>query len=93
MCFDLRDGAVAWTERSFAPYGTLMIAGGKLVVLDEKGELVIADATADQYRELARAKVLGGRSWVMPVLANGRIYAKSNHGELVCLDVRAQGGE
>jgi outer membrane protein assembly factor BamB len=88
MCFDLRDGAIVWSEPSFAKYGTLMIADGKLVVLDEKGDLVIAEATSDGYRELARAKVLGGRCWVMPVLANGRIYAKNNGGKVVCLDVR-----
>ena len=90
MCLDLRDGAVVWSEPSFAKYGTLMIADGKLVVLDEKGDLVIADATPAEYRELARAKVFSGRSWVMPVLANGRIYAKNNAGKIVCLDVRAE---
>ena len=88
-CFAMHDGALRWAEPSFAPYGTLMIAGGKLVILDEKGELVIAEASPAQYRELARAKVLNGRCWVMPVLANGRIYARSNNGDLVCLDVRA----
>ena len=90
MCVDLRSGATVWTERSFARYGTLMIADEKLVILDEKGELVIADATPGGYRELARAKVLSGRCWVMPVLANGRIYARTNKGEMVCLDVRAK---
>jgi len=93
MCVDLRDGEVVWAEASFARYGTLMIAGGKLVVLDEKGELVIADANPAEYSELARAKVLNGRCWVMPVLANGRIYARSNMGEIVCLDVRAMRDE
>ena len=88
MCFDLHDGAVAWTEPSFAKYGTLMIADGKLVLLDEPGALVIAEATHQGYRELARAKVLSSRSWVMPVLSGGRIYVKSNKGELVCVDVR-----
>jgi len=92
-CFDLQDGAIVWAEPSFARYGTLVIADGKLVVLDEKGELVIADATPDEYRELARAKVLNDRCWVMPVLANGRIYARSNMGKSVCLDVRAEPGE
>ena len=72
---------------SFAKYGTLMMADDKLIVLDEKGDLVIVAATPDEYRELARAKVLDGRSWVMPVLANGRIYAKDNKGTIVCLDV------
>jgi hypothetical protein len=67
-----------------------MIADGKLVILDEKGDLVIAGATPGGYRELARAKVLDSRSWVMPVLANGRIYTKSNKGQMVCLDVRGK---
>lgn len=93
MCFDLRDGTVIWTERSFAPYGTLMIADGKLVILDEKGDLVIATASPDGYQEIARTKILSNRSWVMPVLANGRIYAKTNKGQMVCLDVRAEPGE
>ena len=82
MCFDLRDGTIDWSEPRFAKYGTLMIADGKLIVLDEKGDLVIADATPDGYCERARAKILDGRSWVMPVLANGRrIYAKNNAGQ------------
>lgn len=90
MCFDLEDGSVCWSETSFARYGTLMIADGKLVILDEQGELVIAEASPAGYRELARAQVLDGRCWVMPVLAGGRIYARSNMGRLVCLDVRGK---
>lgn len=93
MCFGLRDGAAAWSEESFAPYGTLMIAGGRMVILDEHGELVIVEATPAGYRELARAKVLDERCWVMPVLANGRIYARSNLGQLVSFDVRGKGAE
>lgn len=88
MCIDSRDGTAAWSETRFAPYGTLMIADGKLIILDEKGELIIAAAEPGAYRELARAKVLDGRCWVMPVLANGHIYARDNKGRLVCLDVR-----
>ena len=93
MCCDLRDGSISWSEASFARFGTLMIADGKLIILDEKGELVIAEARPDGYHELARAKVLDGRCWGMPVLANGRIHAKNNLGRMVCLDVRGGSGE
>ena len=65
-----------------------MIAGGKLVVLSSTGELVIAEASPAGFKPLSRARVLGGRCWVNPVLANGRIYCKNNKGDLVCLDVR-----
>jgi outer membrane protein assembly factor BamB len=93
ICFDMRDGAVAWSEPSFNRYGTLMIADGRLIVLDERGDLVIADAESGGYHELARAKVLDGRSWVAPVLANGHIFAKNNAGNIVCLDVRSEVAE
>ena len=88
MCFALEDGSLAWSNPDFARYGTLMMADGKLIILDEQGELVIASATPAGYEELARTKLFDDRCWVMPVLANGRIYARTNKGEMVCLDVR-----
>ena len=42
---------------------------------------------AVEDRELARAKVLDGMCWTMPVLADGRIYCRNSKGHLVCLDV------
>jgi outer membrane protein assembly factor BamB len=88
MCVDLLSGTTVWAERSFAKYGALMIADGKLVIVDEEGDLVIAEATSDEYRELARTTVLSGRCWAMPVLSNGRIYVRNNKGKMACLDVR-----
>ncbi len=88
MCCRLSDGAVVWSERSFAPYGTLMIAGDKLVILDEMGDLVIARATADAYHELARTRVLNSRSWVMPVLA-GRADLREEQQRRISLSGRS----
>ena len=87
MCFTLKDGSLAWSNPDFARYGTLMMADGKLIILDEQGELIIARATPEGYKELARTKLFDDRCWVMPVLANGRIYARTNKGGMVCLDV------
>ena len=66
-----------------------MAADGKLVVLADGGNLVIAEASPVAFKQLAQAKPLSGKCWTMPVLANGRIYARNNKpGELVCLDVK-----
>jgi len=89
MCMSLKNGKTAWSQSGFG-YGTLMIAGDKIVALSERGELVIAEASAKGFQVAARAKVLGGRCWVSPVLANGRIYCKNNKGSLVCVDVRGE---
>jgi outer membrane protein assembly factor BamB len=86
-CIDLNKGSRNWAERGLGK-GTLTAADGKLIVLTEDGELVIVAASADSYQEISRTPAVDGRSWVVAVLANGRIYCRSNAGELVCFDVR-----
>ncbi len=89
-CLDIATGEVVWSERGMR-IGSLMIAGGRIVAMLDKGVLLVAEATTEGYREISRAKVLGGRCWTYPVLINGRIYCRSNdEGELVCFDVKAR---
>jgi outer membrane protein assembly factor BamB len=87
-CLDLATGAVRWKQAGFG-FGALMIADSKLLVISDKGELVVANAKPDSFRELARAQVLGGKCWITPVLSNGLIYCRNAQGALVCLDVRS----
>jgi outer membrane protein assembly factor BamB len=87
-CIEFATGAVKWTEKSTGT-GALMAAGDKLIVQGERGELIIAQATPDAFKAIARAQVLGGKCWTTPVLANGRIYCRNSRGDLVCVDVRA----
>jgi outer membrane protein assembly factor BamB len=82
----LQSGKVRWAERSLGK-GSLMAADGKLIVLGEKGQLVVADASASGFKPLARAQVIGGKCWTSPVLANGKIYCRNSTGDLVCVDV------
>jgi outer membrane protein assembly factor BamB len=86
-CLDFATGNLRWSEKSTGT-GALMAAGNKLIILGEKGELVIAEASPKEFKPLARAQVLGGKCWTTPVLANGRIYCRNSKGELVALDVR-----
>jgi len=67
----------------------VLIAGGKIIGLSERGELMVADATPAGFKPISRAQVLGGKCWTLPVLANGRIYCRNTRGDLVCLDVRS----
>ena len=85
----LKTGEVSWQMRGYGK-GGLIAADGKLIVLTDRGELVIVKATPEKYEELARAKVMEGQCWISPVLANGRIYCRNHEGDLICLDVRAK---
>jgi len=85
-CIDFDTGQVKWSQGGMGT-GSLMLADGKLIILGEKGKLVVAEASPDEYKEIASAQILSGKCWTVPVLANGRIYARNAAGQLVCVDV------
>lgn len=85
-CMNFRTGEVKWSQRGFKK-GSLLIADGHLIILGEDGKLALAEATEKGYRQKAAYQLLKGRCWTVPVLANGRLYAR-NQTEILCLDVR-----
>ncbi len=86
VCIDAATGAAKWEQGGFDT-GSVMLADGKLIIQAEGGDLVIADASPAAYKELARANVLSGVCWTMPVLSGGKIFCRNSEGKLVCLDV------
>ena len=86
-CLDWKSGQVRWTEKTVGK-GSLTAAGDKLIVLSDKGRLIIAQATDEQFAVISSAQILSGRCWTTPVLANGLIYARNAKGDLVCIDLR-----
>ena len=87
-CLDWKTGATRWAAKGMG-VGSLMAADGKLIILSEKGELVVAEASGAEFKPVARAQVLGGKCWATPVLANGCIYCRNAAGDLVCVEVGA----
>ena len=85
---NLKSGKIAWAQGGLGK-GSLMVADGKLIILSEKGKLVTAKVSSEKFEEIASGQVLSGKCWTVPVLANGRIYARNAAGDLVCVDVRA----
>ena len=71
--------------------GTVSAAGNRLMVLTERGELVISKASPGGFDALSRAQVNSGRCWTVPVLANGAIYTRNARGRLVALGVGGKG--
>ena len=91
-CVELETGSLRWTEKSIGS-GALMAADNKLIVLSDKGELIIADPSPAAFKPIARAQVMGGKCWTVPVLSNGRIYCRNAQGNVACVDVRARVNE
>lgn len=88
-CLEGRSGETRWSHKT--GFGGLVAAGGKLVVLNERGKLFVVEATPEGYRQISAGTAMNPRAakcWTAPVLAKGRIFCRSSNGQLVCVDVR-----
>jgi outer membrane protein assembly factor BamB len=88
VCLDFASGAVKWTQPAIG--GALVAADGKLVILSESGELIIAEESSVAFKPIARAQVLPKRCWVQPTVSGGRAFVRNNDGQLACLDLGAK---
>ena len=84
VCISSLTGERQWEEKSVKG-GALIVAGGKLICVSEKGDLVVAEARGDAFKQILRKPVLKQRTWAQPVLVDGRLYLRDNAGNLVCL--------
>jgi outer membrane protein assembly factor BamB len=83
---ELATGKIRWSEDHFGA-GAILVAGDKLLILSERGELILANASPDKFAPVARAQILGLDCRAYPALANGLFYARDK-GTLVCVDLR-----
>ncbi|MCG8461626.1 MAG: PQQ-like beta-propeller repeat protein [Holophagales bacterium] len=84
------DGSLVWAKRGLGK-GSLILADGHLVVLSDRGKLLLLEAGTDKYTEKGMVQALNDLSWTAPTVSHGRLYLR-NHQELVSFDVRAKGG-
>ena len=93
VAVDFESGAVRWRDMTSGP-GSILYADGRLYLHYESGEVALAAASPDAYRELGRFTpgqrpvTPGDQAWVYPVLSNGRLFIRE-HGTLWAFNVRA----
>ena len=83
---DAKTGKVLWQDRSF-PKATFIYADGKLVVVDEDGNLTLATVSPAGMKVLSHAELLRSNAWTAPSLAGTSLYIRDRH-TLMALDLR-----
>ena len=87
-CVEFATGKRKWSHKGLG-VGSVTLAGDKLIILSDRGDLVIAAASPESYKELHRIDgVVAGRCWTPPIIANGKIYLRNTPGDLVCVEVK-----
>jgi outer membrane protein assembly factor BamB len=83
---EFQTGKVRWSQDRFGA-GSVTLAGDRLVILRENGELVLAAASPDGFTPIARARILSSIVRAYAAIAGGLLYAR-NDNTLICLDLR-----
>ncbi len=82
---DLATGKDRWRKRGLG-HGSLTYADGHLIVLGEKGTLVLVEASPEAYQEKASVDFFDGKCWTVPTLVGDRLYLRDEK-QLVSLDL------
>jgi len=91
-CVEFLTGKELWSVDGYAN-ATVILADGHLLVLTERGKLVVAKASPKEFKPIAEATVITGgpknnQCWTIPTLCNGKLYVR-NLAKAVCVDLSA----
>lgn len=81
-CIDLASGATRWSVNGFGR-GSVLLVGTNLIVVTERGDLVLAAASTNAYTELRRFRAIpsyldsGNKCWNALALSDGQLYVRS----------------
>ena len=86
-CLEAGTGKQLWSKGKVGYFhaGLIRTGDGKLLVLNDAGNLTLLEVDAKGAKEIARAKVCGG-TLISPALSAGRLYVRDDK-EVICLQL------
>ena len=85
-CLDAATGELKWKGGRYG-YGQVLLAGDRLVVLTEDGDVALVKATPERFEQEARFSAISGKTWNHPVIVDGRLLVR-NLREMAAFDIR-----
>ena len=85
-CIDIETGKQLWSQPGFGSGGGTILVDNHVLVQSDTGTISLVDASPDGYKEVGHVQPLAKKCWSAAIVANGRIYARSQN-EAACLEV------
>ena len=82
---DVRTGQTLWQERGFAR-SSMLYADGKVILMDEDGDLALTRMTPDGMTVLGRTTIFQSTSWSAPTLVGTTLYVRDRE-KIMALDL------
>jgi outer membrane protein assembly factor BamB len=83
---DINTGKELWRDRSFSK-ANMILAGDKLILLDEDGKLALAKPDSTGLHVISRAELLQHNSWTPPTLVGTKLYLRDRR-QIIAVDLR-----
>jgi outer membrane protein assembly factor BamB len=83
---DIRTGKVAWQDRTFGKVNMVLV-GGKVILLDEEGDLALATLSPQGMQVRWRVPLLQSNAWTAPTLVGTNLYVRDRR-TMMALDLR-----
>lgn len=88
VCMNPINGKIMWNEPLSGNRGNVVAVDDSLIVLTERGEVIVCSATDKSYNERGRFQAVGGRCWAAPTICGSRLYIRNNSGRLMCYNLK-----
>ncbi len=85
-CLNLTDGKRMWKGNPYRGWLILLADQDLLMVLTEKGDLVLVNASPNQFNEISKIQAIKGKTWNHPAMA-GNVLLLRNSREMTALQL------
>lgn len=89
-CIELATGKRLWSKEKVGKFhaSLMTLKDGKILMLDDSGNLILLAPSIKEYTELCRAPLFKARgdAWAHPALVDGKLYIRDGS-ELICFQL------
>ncbi len=82
-CIDPATGEARWTSKPFGKYWSIAVNGDRLLILDERGDLLLVAADPAEYRQLDARHVSESSTWAHIAAAGDQVFVRELDGLVV----------
>ena len=75
-CIDLRNGETKWTTEPYGQYWSMAVRDGKILALDERGQLLLIKASPEKFELLDSKEISNSPTWAHIAVAGNELFIR-----------------